>query len=249
MSETRGANGTSFGERWLIDSGASVHVTNNKELLFNVRTATESVTVGNGQEAKATLKGNVILKNELGSGTIKLKDVLYIKDFYKNIMSVPRLMKNGSTMQWSDGKVKLSQNGKDISIEREKDETMFYLTAQRMPGENSTVMNVSKTMDVNEAHEKLAHMSEGALRKTMKKLGVELTGHMRPCDGCMRAKAKAKAVPKLTTVKDTTGPFKPSVGGSTYDVKLVDQYSRKTWGVRVKKKSMSLRSWRSTSRQ
>ena len=83
----------------------------------------------------------------------------------------------------------------------------------------------------------------------MKNLDVELTGtFLKSCDGCSRAKAKAKAVPKVTSVEaaapgerfflDTTGPFKPSVGGTMYDIKLVEQFSRKTWGVRVKKKSM-----------
>jgi hypothetical protein len=35
---------------------------------------------------------------------------------------------------------------------------------------------------------------------------------------------------------DTTGPFAPSIVGTTYDVKLVDQFSRKTWGTRACKK-------------
>ena len=70
-------------ERWLIDSRASVHVTNNKQWLINPKATTESVTVGNGQEVCATLKGDIILKNKHGSGVIQLKDILYIEDFYK----------------------------------------------------------------------------------------------------------------------------------------------------------------------
>jgi hypothetical protein len=60
------------------------------------------------------------------------------------------------------------------------------------------------------------------------------------------SQAKAKAVNKLTKTEltcpgerlflDTSGPFSPSVGGSRYDVKLVDQASRKTWGGKLKRK-------------
>jgi transposase InsO family protein len=63
----------------------------------------------------------------------------------------------------------------------------------------------------------------------------------------MKAKAKAKAVKKFTDTKatqpgerlfmDTTGPFEPTCGGNRYDVKIVDQYSRKTWGARIKNRS------------
>jgi Integrase core domain len=49
-------------------------------------------------------------------------------------------------------------------------------------------------------------------------------------------KVEAKA-PGERLFMDTTGPFAPTAGGSKYDVKIVDQFSRKTWCARVKQKS------------
>ena len=70
---------------------------------------------------------------------------------------------------------------------------------------------------------------------------------MKPCDGCSKAKAKAKSVSKISTLKatlpgerlfvDTSGPYKKSIIGSTYWILVVDQFSGKSWSFFVKKKS------------
>jgi hypothetical protein len=60
-----------------------------------------------------------------------------------------------------------------------------------------------KSVNVNEVHEKYAHVGERMLRKTLGKFGYEITGIMKACDGCMQAKAKAKAVNKLTKTEST----------------------------------------------
>jgi len=75
---------------------------------------------------------------------------------------------------------------------------------------------------------------------------IKLTGKLKPCDGCMWAKAKAKKLKKSTKTHtkepgkhlflDATGPFQPLLGGSKFDAKIVDDYSRKMWMAHVKTK-------------
>jgi hypothetical protein len=119
---------------------------------------------------------------------------------------------------------------------------IFYFFAKSVKGNADQVMvntdgktEKKKYMDVNEAHEKYAHVGERMLRKTMVKFGYEPTGILKTCDGYMQAEAKAKTVNKVPKTEstcpgerlflDTLGPFAPSVDGSRYDVKLVDQAS------------------------
>ena len=74
------------------------------------------------------------------------------------------------------------------------------------------------------------------------------TGTLRSCDGCSKAKAKAKAVSKVSTVQavlpgerifvDTSGPYKKSIVGSNYWILVVDQFSGKSWSFFVKKKNL-----------
>jgi len=80
----------------------------------------------------------------------------------------------------------------------------------------------------------------------MTRYGIKLTGKLGPCDACLQAKAHAKNLSKKTECMatkpgeqlymDLTGPFPLSLGGSRYDAKIVDQFSRKPWGGHLRTK-------------
>ena len=63
-----------------------------------------------------------------------------------------------------------------------------------------------------------------------------LTGELLPCQGCMISKSKQKNVNKVTACKaekagerlfvDISGPFKPTLKGNKYWMRIVDDYSR-----------------------
>jgi hypothetical protein len=82
--------------------------------------------------------------------------------------------------------------------------------------ENKDKNNTYLTMDINTAHDRLAHTSESILRETMKEYGIKLIGKLNACDECLQVKAKAKGVPKTTKTLatqpgerlyvDTSGP-------------------------------------------
>jgi len=54
------------------------------------------------------------------------------------------------------------------------------------------------TMDINKAHDKVAHMGKDIMRKTMAQYHIKVTDKMEPCSACLRAKAQAKNTKKLT---------------------------------------------------
>ena len=74
---------------WLIDSGASDHMTGNMELLINRKTLRGKIKVG-------LPDGSVIIVCEMGvvilNYDITLKNVLYIDDFNHNFLSVVKLL-------------------------------------------------------------------------------------------------------------------------------------------------------------
>ena len=238
-------------EQWLMDSGASVHVTNNKKHMSNILPTDKTVKVGSGEELSAKEVGTVTLKNEKGA-VLKLKQVYWVPSFVKNVISLTKLTDEGVKVTMEKSTLTLqNRKGGTLAIPKKPPETMFYFNGWRAMTEEEdqamAVTGATSTMDINEAHRKLAHVSEGTLRKTMARFKVKLTGKLEPCFGCMQAKAKAKAVPKSTLTKadkpgermflDTTGPFPPSAGGSRYDIKMVDDYSGKTFGAKVARKT------------
>ncbi len=97
-------------------------------------------------------------------------------------------------------------------------------------------LNELKSIDINEAHDKLGHIGERLIRKTLKHLNIEVYGELKNCEGCRLAKAKQKNVSKTTNVKatkfgerlfiDTSGPFTETPGGSKYQFQVVDDFTR-----------------------
>jgi len=74
---------------WLIDSGASVHVTNQKEDLWEPTGTAQAVTIGSGKAMAALAIGikPTMLYDALGN-IIELADTLYIPEFKKKIISL-----------------------------------------------------------------------------------------------------------------------------------------------------------------
>ena len=95
----------SFSARWLVDSGASSHMTRRKDLLMNyVEFAKpEKVALGDGKTVEAMGKGNVPLQmlfEENDSQHAVLYDVLYVPKLTCNLFSVKSAVAKSNSEIW-----------------------------------------------------------------------------------------------------------------------------------------------------
>uniref|UniRef100_A0A2N9F059 CCHC-type domain-containing protein n=1 Tax=Fagus sylvatica TaxID=28930 RepID=A0A2N9F059_FAGSY len=112
ITEVHMANAAENSSEWWYDSGATIHVCNNK-MLFK-----EYVEVGNGLEV---LMGNHNTAKVLGTGTVelilssgkklKLTNVYHVPDIKKNLVSASLLSKNGVKAVLESDKLILSKFG------------------------------------------------------------------------------------------------------------------------------------------
>jgi hypothetical protein len=83
--------------QWLLDSGATVHVTSDSDVLLRARKFNEQVRVGNWEDAKAERIGDVeMIVGE--NDKFLLKDVLHVPGFLKNVVSLMKIVNNGITV-------------------------------------------------------------------------------------------------------------------------------------------------------
>jgi len=82
---------------WLADSGASSHMTNSDDGLFNIHMQESTVTIGNGTSLKVTKIGDlkVTFRNEEGLQIFTLQKVKYIPDLCVKLLSIPVALKEG----------------------------------------------------------------------------------------------------------------------------------------------------------
>ena len=81
-------------DSWLIDSGCTHHMTNDKELFKELdKTVISKVKIGNGEYISVKGKGTVALESL--SGLKYITDVLYVPDIDQNLLSVGQLIEKG----------------------------------------------------------------------------------------------------------------------------------------------------------
>ena len=119
-------------ERWLLDSGSTVHLTNNKFLLKNITATNTNVTVGTGTTVQAYTKGDVKLIQGNSGNVIILKDVLYVPSFNQHILSIPKLLQEGYNIHGNKTSLKLvALNKNTIATNVMDSQNMFYLEVSR----------------------------------------------------------------------------------------------------------------------
>lgn len=83
---------------WIIDSGCSIHMSNNKSLFKNYEPViNKNVKVANGKSMKVHGKGEVIIEL-INKKNLLVTNVLYIPDLKHNSLSVSKLGEKGVTI-------------------------------------------------------------------------------------------------------------------------------------------------------
>eukprot|EP00833_Pecoramyces_ruminatium_P007745 jgi/Orpsp1_1/1181777/evm.model.c7180000078571.1 len=76
---------------WTLDSGASVHITNQLNILTNTKCHVENVIFANGDAIQSKFIGNY--EGYINNNKITLSNVLYVPEFTKNLISISKLTK------------------------------------------------------------------------------------------------------------------------------------------------------------
>jgi hypothetical protein len=217
-----------YKDMWIVDTGATSHVTNSKVRGKNHCKTTvkargfvgESInldhevdipvmyTCGNGKEIEAELK----------------KDVQVNEKFNFNLFSVTRMLQKGYMLK-GDAKSITLEKGNHIIV---FDSVIWtwggalycarFCRNKNSPSQDCNVASVASdtseetttkakeapkkifNINIKRAHEYLGHLSKDMTRLTAKYLGMNLLrGTLPVCKSCAIAKAKQKNVPKETS--------------------------------------------------
>jgi hypothetical protein len=226
---------------WIIDSGASKHMTRDQARLSNLNEKKTSYKVEIGDKSTYPVKGIGQASVKLKTGNnVHLSNVLYVPGLEKNLVSISCLEDKGNRMAFVDGKV-LSWH-KDSSIENvwvigTRDENLYRLIKQ-----NDEAL-VHDEVNPNELwHRRYTHINYQALpflKKMVEGIPELQSTHEGMCKGCALGKNIKKPFPSSNNRSketldlihsDVCSPMPvKSLGGSLYYVIFIDDYSRKTW--------------------
>ena len=119
-------------QNWVVDSGATCHISNTKELFekFRPLSKPQKVTLGDGHILEAVGTGVVELKLKLPGGQSKigrLDEVLYVPTLAYNLLSVPKVTEAGKTVKFGETQGELIGSQGEIVGIASKAGNLYYL--------------------------------------------------------------------------------------------------------------------------
>lgn len=155
---------------WTVDSGATCHISNKKEILENyVEKNCGQITIADGSTQNSVGVGSITFKAEenIKYDTVTIKEIMYVPELDDNLLSVSKLDDEGLNISFNEGKCKIY----------DKDE--LILTANKINGlyklnspivKNIDTINVTKLTDNNILwHRRFGHLHFEALFKMFNK--------------------------------------------------------------------------------
>ena len=83
---------------YIGDTGASCHITNSDEGMFNVKKVNDSVKIGSGKSLRCTKIGSKRMRMDFKDGTsqiVTLHRVKYVPELWVNLFSIGKAIENG----------------------------------------------------------------------------------------------------------------------------------------------------------
>lgn len=230
---------------WYIDSGASVHLTTNKDWLENVSTKTEitEIIVANKNKIPVLGKGEVKLITVVGKEehNIKVTNALYVPELTTNLLSVSQLIKNGNSVRFETNCCKIFNADKKLVATANLCESVYKLNVKSPRCESSMLSSNATAVRAEVWHRRYGHVNYNDLKKLQKGAvnGLMCNENIdvkRNCIVCCEGKqSRFPFKHKSTRVSeplelihaDVCGPMENrSIGGSKYFLIFEDDYSR-----------------------
>ena len=252
---------------WVVDSGATCHVCNSKELFedFHPLQVPQQVTVGDGRNLEAVGTGVVPLKLKLLEGEFKigrLSDVLYVPKLAYNLLSVPRITELGKEVIFDELQGHILDVQGELVAMVSKTGSLYYLNCE--PLVKPQINAVSDVANEKLWHRRFGHLSERSLHKLVKDelvsgLDYNVSNEIDFCESCVNGKICRSPFPRVGRERaeeplglvhsDVCGKLNsPSLGSAEYFVTFIDDKTHYVWIYALKNKHevfQTFREWKS----
>ena len=233
-------------EKWIIDSGATSHMTFQKHLLHDYREfdTPEKVGLGDGRVVDAVGTGSVCLTMQFKVSNPKrarMHKVLYVPKLACNLFSVRAAAQQGNLVKFGFSKCWIRNREGGLLGMGSLNGSLYHLDCEPiLPVAEQASAACEQSADL--WHQRLGHVNAKYLSDLYQKEMV--TGMKLPketqlsfCEGCVKGKMHRqpfksvgeshRSSRKLQLVhSDVCGPMDESIGGKSYFVSFIDDYSR-----------------------
>ena len=192
--------------RWMMDSGATHHITPHLSDFKDYTPCHGTVRLGDKSTISQVGVGSVIFKTSPGAPPITLSGVLHIPGLRTRFMSTRALTNKGAEVAFSKGAFKISVNQSCVGVGYLED-NLYWLDVSSI-GLNSHIKSTATSLDT--WHRRMGHMSYAAIKQhgpsALQGMDIDASTLVPSvCHGC-------------AVGKSTCQPFLPSKTKRTTDI-------------------------------
>lgn len=232
--------GYSENTTFIVDSGCTSHMINNKNLITSYKQNKSQVFTANGDTMNVEGQGTVVGKS------CDLIDTLYVPQLTQNLISVNSITNNGGTVKFSQDKVEIFKNN-NLILKGNKENGLFTVDII-----NRSLLTCEKSTALD-WHIKLGHPSQKTLENLPNLVdGMSIQGNKtiekQTCETCIVSKqtrlpfntTRTRADRALQIIHtDICGQLEPTHDGNRYILTILDDYTHFTKIYLLKLKSQA----------
>jgi hypothetical protein len=214
---------------WVIDSGATSHVTAERELFSEIRSVDATVVVANGEKVKARGAGKVEIKVNFGDKILVLHDVLWVPEIDMNLLSVQKFAQQGHEVLFEARNVYMIKGDQWNLIGKMNDRHYRTINIE------SCRMMIDKKC-VHDWHRALGHRNLQDIRRTVPAVQIQSCSCTDERESCIIiGKISRRSFPNRANevesaldvvVSDVCGPMQTeSIGKKRYFLTFIDVFS------------------------
>lgn len=238
---------------WIVDSGATCHMSHNRNLfstLYQLQNPID-VMLGDGRALTATGRGEVVLNMILPNGESKpciLHDVLLVPKLSYNLLSVAKASQKGKVVRFTNSACYVLSKDHQMVAKATKMGSLYQLN-HKHNHEQTNVAESESTEDV--WHKRFGHLGVSSLQKLAREKLVEgfnfdASRKLTFCESCPQGKqhrnkfsssSRRASEPLGLVHSDLCGRMnKKSLSGAEYFLTFTDDCTRHVWVYFLKSK-------------
>ncbi len=192
MAQSEGRSFNSF--TWIADSGATTHMTNSLNQMFNLADSKTNVSVGDGRKMTTLKTGcwrGTAIDSEGRKKKITLTNVSYILDLMVNLFSLTAIMAKDFHVNGTSKSIKIQKGEWTMLFNTRIGTPKGHVFATTMIPENKINFECANfSIKHEEAHQLLGHPGRNKLLATSKRLNWNLSSPIaNQCKDCLKGKA------------------------------------------------------------
>lgn len=191
------AKDTSECSIWLLDRCCSSHITERKELFYNLDESQKHVVrLGDNKEMKVAGRGTVAITTQEGE-TKLIHNVQYVANLAHNLQSVGQLVTNGYHLVFESGRCKImdAKNGTQLMVVKQSRNNLFPVEFSRFEQTNTVISSEEESIIWHNRYGHLNFQGLQVLNQKQMVVGLPKIKQFNSCEGCIYGKLSRQSFP------------------------------------------------------